>query len=179
MTKPHVTPEYLASQGLSPTFEDRFWDKVFILTYDRGCWLRIASQAHLYGQIGRWKVNDRPMQAHRASWILHFGPIPSGMRVLHKCDNPPCVRPDHLFLGTAKDNTTDMINKGRFVLGYRGKGEEVGTSKLTTDNVSKIKALRTLGHSQQEIADMFGVCQSTIGNVVRGVYWRHAQGKFE
>jgi len=69
---------------------------------------------------------------HRVSWELHYGPIPKGMSVLHKCDNPPCVRPDHLFLGTQQDNLQDMRNKGRHRWGL---GERHAHAKLTTEIV--------------------------------------------
>lgn len=88
---------------------DRFWSKV-----DRSgdCWTWTASRTrHGYGRIGLG--HDRVETAHRVSWMLANGPIPEGVFVCHRCDNPPCVRPDHLFLGTALDNIRDMIAKGR------------------------------------------------------------------
>ena len=91
------------------TLAARFWSKV-----DRdetGCWTWLGAKTALkYGQI---ELDGRSIYAHRVSWELANGPIPSGLQVLHRCDNPPCVRPDHLFLGTQRDNITDMANKGR------------------------------------------------------------------
>jgi hypothetical protein len=85
-----------------------FWDKVRKTKF---CWIwqggRTGSN---YGELHR---NNRPILAHRYSYELHYGPITNGLWVLHHCDNPPCVNPSHLFLGTPKDNTQDMINKGR------------------------------------------------------------------
>lgn len=82
-----------------------------------GCWLWTASVNRKgYGRIG---VGDAAALAHRVSWELHRGPIPGGLCVLHKCDVPACVNPDHLFLGTVPDNTADCIAKGRFTAGIR------------------------------------------------------------
>lgn len=88
---------------------DRFWEKV---NKTETCWLWTASTQGGYGQIGH-DIYLRPVRAHRVSWELHYGPIPAGLDVLHKCDNPPCVRPDHLFIGTALDNVQDMLRKER------------------------------------------------------------------
>jgi len=93
---------------------DRFWakvDKASGLGPQGTCWEWQASlNSDGYGNIGIEQMTDR---AHRLSWRLHYGPIPDGLSVLHKCDNPPCVRPDHLFLGTQADNVHDMQAKGR------------------------------------------------------------------
>jgi len=92
---------------------DRFWPNVE--KRPSGCWFWTGARKHTgYGQI--WVVNSAKT-AHRISWILHNGPIPTGLCVLHKCDNPPCVNPDHLFLGTRADNNLDCVAKGRNVIG--------------------------------------------------------------
>lgn len=95
--------------------EDRFWAKV---DKSGDCWVWTASvfrERLGYGkfQTGSNRGESRVAYAHRVSWELHFGPIPNGLFVCHHCDNPPCVRPDHLFLGTAADNVRDMDRKGR------------------------------------------------------------------
>lgn len=87
----------------------RFWSKVNIST---SCWNWIGCLNNKgYGEFRVWKTWSE--YAHRFSWALHFGPIPNGLKVLHRCDNPRCVRPDHLFLGTQADNVADMLAKGR------------------------------------------------------------------
>lgn len=93
------------------TLADRFWSKV---RKSDGCWLW-TDKPHApwgYGRLGN-AINGKEIKAHRLSWMLHFGPIPDGLGVLHKCDTPLCVRPDHLFLGTQLDNVHDCVAKGR------------------------------------------------------------------
>lgn len=98
---------------------DRFWEKVH---KTESCWLWTASvkDGFPYGQIGHPGTRT-PRRAHRVSWELHNGPIPAGLFVLHKCDNPRCVRPDHLFLGTQSDNLKDAYSKGRMVSPMAGR----------------------------------------------------------
>jgi hypothetical protein len=91
------------------TVEERFWAKV---RKGDGCWEWNAAKRLGYGKFA---YEGKVIDAHRLSWLLHFGPIPEGMLICHRCDNPPCVRPDHLFLGTRADNTHDMDAKGRRV----------------------------------------------------------------
>ncbi len=177
-----VTPEFLASQGLSPTFPERFWKKV----NQNGavpahcpelgpCWVWTAAKYdNGYGEIGKWKEKDSPLGAHIASWLLHCGPIPSGMCVCHKCDNRLCVRPSHLRLGTDKDNSDDKMRKGRFVLGKRHHGEDHCRAKLKDDQVREIRELYSGGAiTQKTLALKFGVSQSAIAWIVHGQHWKH------
>jgi hypothetical protein len=93
-----------------PTLEDRFWPNV---QKTSGCWNWIGaeqSKGRGYGTIGK---DGKTLRAHRVSWEMHNGPIPEGLIVCHKCDNPKCVRPEHLFLGTHSDNVADKVAKGR------------------------------------------------------------------
>ena len=89
------------------TIRDRFFAKV---EKTESCWVWTGSRLRGYGQF--W-LNGKLHIAHRVSWVLHVGPIAFGLHALHKCDNPSCVNPDHLFLGTAKTNVHDMMDKGR------------------------------------------------------------------
>lgn len=92
---------------------DRFWEKV---RRSDGCWEWTGALDHKeYGIIG----GSPEKQAHRCAWALYYGAVPEGKLVLHRCDNRKCVRPDHLFLGVAQDNTDDMILKGRNATGDR------------------------------------------------------------
>lgn len=101
---------------MAPPFiplKDRFWSKV---VKTDTCWIWIGAGSTSkkgYGQIRLPGAKGRQTSAHRVSWILHRGEIPIGLDVLHKCDNPPCVNPDHLFLGTNQDNVNDKVSKGR------------------------------------------------------------------
>lgn len=97
------------ADAVSVNIMGRFWKKVI---KTENCWLWIGRKLGGYGSI---VFNKKRQRAHRVSFILHHGAIPSGIFVCHHCDNPACVRPDHLFLGTAKDNTQDAIVKGRIV----------------------------------------------------------------
>jgi hypothetical protein len=148
-------------------FEDRFWAKV---AKKNECWEWIgASRNGRYGSI--W-FNGKIKDAHRVSWILHFGSIPDGMFVLHKCDNGKCVRPDHLFLGTQGDNARDMHVKGRWKAPDR-RGEKSGRFKLTWDAVRQIRRIRMeVGLTHQRLAIEFGVSASHIGQIVRNLYWK-------
>lgn len=123
-----------------------------------------------YGQV-RW--GGKIQLAHRVSWEIHNGPIPKGMNALHRCDNPPCVRPDHLFLGTLSDNTRDCIAKGRFGEA-RVRGETHHQAKLTDSDVVAIRDLRQQGLSCAEISRRIKiVTKSTIERVCNGANWKH------
>lgn len=93
------------------TIEGRFWRKVN-KSGENGCWIWTANKSRGYGLISTKKYQS-PKKAHRLSWEMHHGEIPEGLEVLHKCDNPSCVNPDHLFLGTQLDNIKDAVSKNR------------------------------------------------------------------
>lgn len=143
------------------TIEERFWR--YVQKTDR-CWLWIgAEQGDGYGRLWNPGPGPRLLGAHRLSWELHRGPIPDGLWVLHRCDNPLCVNPDHLFLGTNADNVKDMIAKGRHLAGARHPN-----SKLTDDQARAI--LANVGHlTIRELAAGYGVSMSTVAAIRRGI----------
>lgn len=144
---------------------DRFWAKV---RRGAGCWEWIAARSK-YG-YGQFSVGYSMRPAHRVAWALVHGPIPTGMHVLHRCDNPPCVNPDHLLLGTNEDNVRDRDRKGR---GVRPKGERHGRSKLREKEVREILRFRANGLGATRIAADYGVAPCTIRRIVSGARWKH------
>lgn len=148
----------------------RFWPKV---RHGDGCWEWQGCRSHRgYGRI---QVDGRPHEAHRIAFQLVLGNIPSGLFVCHHCDNPPCVRPDHLFLGTCADNHADMVQKGRGPVfpanAQYAKGEKHGKAILSDLQVFAIRQLLSTGRTQSSIAAEFGVCTATIGHIKTGRRW--------
>jgi hypothetical protein len=103
---------------------------------------------------------------HRKMFRLVNGPIPAGMYVCHKCDNPKCINPEHLFLGTPKDNSQDAIKKGRMTM-LKLRGEQK-RHKLTKAQVEEIRALSKSGVFQTSIAEQFNITQSAVSRIVSG-----------
>ena len=143
------------------------------------CWLWLGSVNHRgYGRFNCFE-DQKDWLAHRVSFVIANGPIPDGMRVLHRCDNPPCVNPTHLFLGTPKDNTQDSIHKGRFkgVKQYRHLAPQPsGRAKLKDADISEIKRLYKNGMLQKDIAPRFGVHFNAISRIVNNKTYRHITG---
>jgi hypothetical protein len=119
---------------------------------------------HGYGKV---MINRRCVRAHRHAWERAFGPIPVGLHVLHRCDNPSCVNPEHLFLGTQAQNMADKVAKGR-----QRKGERVPSAKLTAEQVREIMASAG-ADTQRAIAARFGIHQSTVSDIARRKRWGH------
>lgn len=147
------------------TLEHRFWSKVDKISSANGCWLwtRTSNQRG----YGMFRLEGKDVPAHRMSYRMCKGEIPKGMFVCHKCDNPPCVNPEHLFIGTAKDNSDDMIRKGR--RGYSPHSKHF----LKETDIPLIKDYRNNGMIYKDIAEMFNVSDRTIGKVCRGERWKH------
>ena len=157
------------------TVEERFWEKV---EKTETCWLWKGSLIRGYGHI---RVGKQKIKAHRYSWILHNGALspiqtehPNGTCVLHRCDNPPCVRPDHLFIGSNEDNMKDRHEKGRDA---NLSGEARGLSKLVPKQVLEIRDLYKSGkYTQRQIGLVFGVHQKTVSNIITLKHWRGVSG---
>lgn len=148
----------------SVPIEDRFWPKVD--KSKNGCWEWIGSKdGKGYGTLSRGK-NKSPEKAHRLSWKIHFGKIKKELEVCHACDNPSCVNPSHLMLGTRMANIVDAMKKGRMPT-----GEGVVASKLKSSQVSEIISLHNNGARSCDSAEMFGVSRSTIADIIYGRTW--------
>lgn len=134
-----------------------------------GCWeFRGARMIKGYGSVS---FRGKPKLAHRVAMEIATGEsIPDGINVLHHCDNPPCVNPGHLFLGTQADNVMDMTAKGR---GAKLAGENNGRSVLTAAAVAEILSNRSVRGSAAALAKKFGVKVNAISKVRRGLSWRH------
>lgn len=131
------------------------------------CWLWQGTKDR--EGYGYFKNCNHLITVHRFSYMLHFGRIPKGLDVLHKCDIRNCVNPQHLFLGTQRDNNIDRNNKGR---DNSPKGEQHSMSKLTEEQVREIRRLRALGLKYKDIAALFGVTKTNIFCVATRKTWR-------
>lgn len=179
------------------TVAERF-DAKWISEPNTGCHLW-ASRRDRYG-YGTFNIRYRRMSAHRVAWEMRNGPIAHGLCVCHKCDTPACVNPDHLFLGTPADNNAYMRRKGRGTipsnpLNIRGKqvgpvrcfgdrngmrttpsarprGERNGSAKLTSQDVSEMRARRGEGATLCALARDFGVHVNTVCKITRGASWK-------
>ena len=137
-----------------------------------GCWLWCGGK-HRLG-YGLFKFNGKTRTTHRISWELHRGPIPSGLCVLHKCDVPACVNPEHLFLGTVDDNNKDKSTKGRCATNIHTYGELHWGARLTTKEVQEIRQLYSSGGiTQKSLGIRFGVGQAAIWQIVNRKRWKH------
>lgn len=164
--------------------EDRFWAKVHKTDT---CWLWTASLRNKgYGAF-TYEVNGKPVQdrAHRYSYQLHVGDIPPGLFVLHRCDTPACVNPDHLFLGTNQDNVDDMIAKGR--AGVSGskcgienakwkRGATHHAARFTEDQIRAIRARYAAGDiSYSQLGKLYDAGPGTMAKIVLRLRWKHVQ----
>jgi hypothetical protein len=149
----------------------RFWSKV--LKGDN-CWEWQSLKNELgYGEIRQGSSKEPKVKAHRVSWEIHFGPIPERMIICHKCDNPSCVNPEHLFLGSFSDNMRDMDSKGR-----RRKNPVIGErhhrAKLSDKKVTEIRdKFLPFVVTKRQLALEYGVSEITIKNVLSRRTWRH------
>jgi len=168
-------------RNLGPAAE-RF--RLRVDTATSGCWLwQGAQDANGYG---RFKSDYGVVLAHRFAYELWVGPVGAGLCVLHRCDTPACVRPDHLFVGTKADNTADMMAKGRnrngSVVGMtrrgnhyelQARGEKIGAAKMTADSVRNLRTDRAGGLTMAQLADKYGLSMATVHSIVHRRYWAH------
>lgn len=154
--------------GKLGTIEDRFWRKV-IKGAPNACWV-VRGTYKRYAQV--WLADQkRPQGAHIYSYELHIGPVPDGMLVMHKCDNPRCVNPRHLTVGTPQENMDDMARKGRRKVPRGCRGESSYKAILTEADVRYIKAHPD--RSNSELGALFGVVSNTINAIRKGKSWVH------
>lgn len=170
--------------ALTPALAERFWSKVDKSGGPAKCWpWKGARLPTGYGILGAPRPIKGTWYAHRVSYALNCGD-PSGLHVCHRCDNPQCVNPLHLFLGTAKENAADMIAKGR--KGRKGsrrrtvfepigfaRGEAMPTHKLTGDAVVAIRRRSDAGETSAALGREFGVTETAVRHIVQRKSWRH------
>lgn len=152
---------------MARSLADRFWSKVAIGVPDE-CWEWTGGR-HAKG-YGCFRIGQKYFRSSRISWQLHTGVPPGAFGVLHKCDNPACCNPAHLFLGTQADNVKDMTAKGRRV---DHLGEKHGRAKLDDSTVLEIRARLERNERTSDLALCFGVSDSTISGIKTGSTWRH------
>jgi hypothetical protein len=167
----------LANLCWAPRSEVRFWSR--LERSPGGCWVWPgATKVEGYG-YGNIKFNNVYYGTHRLAYILAVGPVPAGLFVLHSCDNPPCCRPDHLFLGTNYDNVQDMVRKGRQARGPAARehvnvGEQVGSSKLHEPDIVAIRRKFAAGGiTMKELGDEYRVNATNIFHIVHRRTWKH------
>ena len=165
----------------------RFWSKVDkdgpVQPHRPGidqCWVWLGSLRKGYGYIRVFGVNYR---AHRLSWLLSGSSIPEGLCVLHRCDNPSCVRPEHLWVGTQLENIADRHRKGREACGDRhgfalhpeacARGSRVGSARVTEEMVVEIRRRARQGERHKTLAHQFGITKLTVSMITRRKTWIH------
>ena len=128
-----------------------------------GCWVWVGSKRAGYGLMSK---GNKTVSAHRVSYEAYNGEIPKGLVVRHKCDNPSCINPDHLELGTQQQNVADRENRGRRDV----KGEQVGTAKLSE---MQVMAIKNSPLSSAELAERYGVHKTNVWAIKSGKSWKH------
>ena len=156
------------------SLEDRYWMRVDVASKAE-CWDWYGNKApNGYGYLGkRIEGKVKNFLAHRLAYEYRFGDIPEGLCVCHHCDNPGCVNPYHLFVGTRSDNMQDCVSKGRHYH-HVMFGEDVPNSKLKTDQVLEIrKKYKPFEYTHRMLADEYGVSASLIKQIVNRYLWKH------
>lgn len=149
--------------------EERFWLKVDKSDGPDSCWPWLARlDKDGYGHFRLYRYGEHSERSNRMAWRLTKGPIPAGLVVMHTCDNRACCNPRHLLLGTPLENNTDKILKGRQI-----RGEQIGNSRLTEQDVHHIRALLTQGQTNEQVAQAVGISAGTVSQIRLGRTWRH------
>lgn len=170
VTKKRRLKQQFKANSLEDLIIPGFMLEIKKFPHPRGCWIW-GGTVHVTTGYGKFSFLHGSYLAHRIAWMLFKGTIPDGLWILHSCDTPPCVNPDHLFLGTQKDNTCDMWKKGRYHSHFMSgkfeflKGENHPTAKLTAEQV---RFIRKSPLTAVSISKMFGVSASVIGYARRG-----------
>jgi hypothetical protein len=160
----------LTKESITPRVESRFWKNVDQREEDE-CWPWTGCRTHGYGALHFDRRNGVEL-SHRISYVIHYGSISYGVCICHRCDNPICVNPNHLFPGTQSENMRDMWKKGRGRV-FHHQGERNPASKLSESAVLEIIKMRTGGKKLSEMSKMFGVSKSNISSICRGKTWPH------
>jgi hypothetical protein len=151
------------------TIKERLFSGVEI-NQSTGCWeWKGAKDRKGYASLS---IDGKQVKAHRQSYMQLVGPIPEGMMICHKCDNPSCINPEHLFAGTALDNSRDCISKGR----QKPIGEKSFTAKLTDSEVLRIRKELASGAQKKHLGKKFGVSARAIFKIANGDTWKHLIG---
>jgi len=144
----------------------RFWSRVPRLDSSK-CWNWAGClDSNGYGVMS---IKNQAKRAHRVSFMIHYGSTRGGMHVLHRCDNPACVNPSHLFEGTNTDNVADMVDKER-----NPRGETCGLSRFSESQILEIRSKYVKNvYGMKRLAREFGTCQSTINKILKRRTWKH------
>lgn len=168
---------------MDEAFVARFWSKVDkngpVPQHDPAlgaCW--VWTGWRIYSGYGQIAGGGRRHYVHRVAVVLSGRDLPAGMQALHRCDNPPCVRPDHIYVGSRVDNMRDMAQRGRSTRGRKRRGAAVGTAvgsaKLTEAQVFEIFATMASGQaSSRNVAARYGVAHTTVLQIARCKRWKH------
>ena len=143
----------------------KFWPKVKQGAPDE-CWPWTGS-LNSKG-YGHFRISKRIAVAHRVSYTIHFGPIPQGLFICHRCDNPVCVNPNHLFAGTNRENVDDMLSKGR-----QCRGEDHQLAKLSDEKIGEIRMRWATRLTQQKLADEYGISVGALNIALYHKTWKH------
>jgi hypothetical protein len=155
------------AKALSP--QEIFFKNISKEKHPNDCWIYMVG-----ARYGKMKIGEKTVSAHRYSYELHHGEVSEGKVICHKCDVKLCVNPEHLFIGTQKDNIHDMFSKNR---DNRPKGSKHHNTKLNEEKVLGIKELLMKGFKIKEVAEIYKVPYSTISQIKSEKSWRHIKLK--